>query len=158
MKLYTFLDPRVVANAQLLLYVLSVVIQICSYSIDEPVSLSSCPVPRTLSVVTEKRKKSYRYMWTYMYISWILKYIFLTRKSMNFDFPAFTQYSSKNDIDCWWYSLNISTLVREHLCLIITCIHINTMKTTISWGLQAWLHLLGAVSSGMLSICNPLSI
>ena len=45
------------ANAQLLLYVLSVVTQICSDSIDEPVSLSSCSVPRTLSVVTEKEEE-----------------------------------------------------------------------------------------------------
>ena len=114
-------------------------------------------------VLSPKTRRNHRYMLTYMYISWILKYIFLTRKSMNFDFPAFTQSSSKNDIGCWWYSLNISTHVHEDLCLfatclIISCIHINTMKTTRSWGLQAWLHLLGAVSSGMLSVCNPLSI
>ena len=47
-----YLDSWVVAYAQLLLYVLSVVIQICSYSIDVPVSLLSSSFPRNLSVIT----------------------------------------------------------------------------------------------------------
>ena len=53
-----YLDSCVVAYAQLLLYVLSVAIQICSFSIDVPVSLLSSSFPRNLNVVTWKQQES----------------------------------------------------------------------------------------------------